>query len=59
MAELCSVCVCIGRLRIDASISWGSDDSEEPQPVLMARPDVIEVPELDDSDDDLRLGFKA
>lgn len=55
MPELASVHLCIGRLNLSGSISWGSDD-DEPQ-ALIARPDPIDVPDLDD-DLGEQIGFR-
>lgn len=57
MPELASIHVCLGRLNLSGSISWGSDD-DDPQPALIARPDPIDVPDLDDDLGD-RLGFHS
>ena len=58
MAELLSLALVIGPIRFDACLNWGSDCAEL-QPMLIAPPETIDVPELVD-DDDLAegLGFR-
>lgn len=58
MPELVSLHLSIGKLSISSSISWGSDD--DAQPALIARPDLINTPDLDDDlEDEDHLGFRA
>lgn len=60
MPELASLHLCLAKLNISAAISWGSDD-DDPQPALIGPPDLIDTPDLDDSDPDLlrtRIGFR-
>ena len=59
MPELASIHVCLGKLNLSGSISWGSDDAPE-QPVI-GPPDLVDVPDLEDADPDLlrsRIGFR-
>lgn len=58
MAELLSLSLAIGPLQIHGVVRWGSD-SDEAQPMLIAPPAPIQVPELDDDLADDRLGFRA
>lgn len=56
MAELASLHLCIGRLSLSASISWGTDDNTAERP-LISPPDLIDTPEL--LEDETGLGFRA
>lgn len=57
--SLASLHLSLGRLNMACSISWGSDDAPE-QPALIARPDLINTPDLDDDlEDEDHLGFRA
>lgn len=58
MSELASLHLCVWRFNLAVSVNWGSDDGDEQQPPVIGRPDPIEVPEIDD-DDDEALGFRA
>jgi hypothetical protein len=57
MAELLSLTLAVGPLRFDACLNWGSDCAEA-QPMLMAPPEAIDMPELDDDDLADGLGFR-
>lgn len=60
MAELVSLALAVGPLRLDLCLGWGADCQEAP-PMIIAPPGVIDVPqELDDDDlADDRLGFRG
>lgn len=60
MAELVSLALAVGPLRLDLCLGWGAD-CQEAQPMLLSPPAPIDVPELEDDDDlaDDRLGFRT
>lgn len=61
MAELLSLSLAIGPLQIHGVVRWGSEP-DEAQPMLIAPPGLIDVPEEVEDDDDLaddRLGFRT
>jgi hypothetical protein len=57
MAELLSLALVIGPLRVNACLNWGAD-CDEAHPMLLSPPDPIDVPELDDDDLAECLGFR-